>query len=317
MTDSSTAAKEPDMAGQITQRIATYRPKKIDDDVWDSVGPMLQERVTLAKPLSPGMATRLLSAGAGLCVWAAAEHIPLDVEKIFSDETIERYVSEGLNAKPGGSSATIRSRLRRLARPATRNRTATIARSDIRPPYTPSEIRLLRRTVAAQRVAVRRRRLSALMALAAGCGCNATDVRYVRGVDVVRTVAGGLQIAVGGPRARTVFCLAGYEDDLAAAVEAVGDGPLVGGNGSSGRTSLASDLAALMQAGPDLPKLNVGRLRATWMVTMLSARVPFAALLKTAGVVSARSFVELLNAVPDINPDAVAEMFRHAGLEHA
>jgi len=68
-----------------------------------------------------------------------------------------------------------------------------------------------------------------------------------------------------------------------------------------------------MVAGSHVPALSVSRLRATWMVTMLSAAVPLGWMLEAAGVTSTRSFYALLAYAPTPDPALRAELLRNAG----
>jgi hypothetical protein len=85
----------------------------------------------------------------------------------------------------------------------------------------------------------------------------------VRGTDVARR-SGGVIVQVSGPRPRTVPVLARYHRPLLDAARSAGDG-LVCGGAEHGRRNLTNRLAASLDGGGGLPRLDTSRLRATWL----------------------------------------------------
>ena len=81
--------------------------------------------------------------------------------------------------------------------------------------------------------------------------------------DVVER-SGGLVVVVGGPRARAVPVLARFHEPLRQAAASAGEGYLLGGNAPQ-RKNLTDTLCAALCRDAGLPRLEAGRLRATWL----------------------------------------------------
>ncbi len=277
------------MTPEVRARIDAYRPRAAPDG-WDAVADMVRDRVGACEPSTPEMAARLLSAAAGLALWADHNAVPAGPEVVFSDASLERYCATAL-AGTAGSVATIRSRLRRLRDAGQPKPTPTISRSAARPPYTPDELAGLWRLASAQPTVQRRRRALSVICLSAGAGCSSADLRHVDAESIVDDPEGPTFVNIGGPRPRRVPVLAGFDVALVALAEGV-CGPLVAPDPTS--RNFSSHLVDDIDGGEDLPRLEVARLRHTWLVCLLDAWVPTAAIMTLAGVKTTRILEELL-----------------------
>lgn len=299
------------MTPQISEAIDSYRPRVVTDEVWDTAGPIVRRRVRATGPTSLSMARRLLSAAAGMVVWALGDHVPAVEQTLFSTETVERYVAI-LTEKDARDHATIRSRLRRLTKAgSTAPAPASYAHRSVKPPYTTEEIAGLLATAKNQPTSLRSRRLVGVIALGAGCGLSAGDMRTVKGTDVTRAASGAVQVEVGGSKARRVVCLATYEDDLLAVAAAAGDRLIVVGDGSESARGLVCTLTETM-VGDLSGRLSAARLRSTWLTTMLSARVPLAWIMAAAGLSTARTLADLLPYAASVDQNQFDEALRFA-----
>lgn len=277
------------MSPEVQQRIVSYAPRFVPAERWLAVADLVRDRVRLAGPSSAEMALRLLSPAARLAMWAAKEQIPLEAEVLFSDETIERFVStlDGTDK----SKTTIRGRLRRLRDAGKPSRTPKIRHNAARPPYTPDELVGLWRLAAAQPTAPRRDRLQALICASAGAGAGSPDLRHVYDTSVIDDPEGPTFLGIGGDKARRVPVLAGFDVTLVGLAERA-DGLLVGP--SAGKRNLIPQLTTGIVGGDDLPRLEVARLRHTWLVCLMNAWVPTAAIMNLAGIKTMRVLEDLL-----------------------
>ena len=276
------------MTPEVDQKIGAYAPKGVDAAIWESVAELVRDRVRAVSPPLE-MVVRLMAAASRLAAWAVQEHLPRDAAAIFSEPTIERYVSQ-LDASDK-SKATVRSRLRRLAVDRTHSLVPKIGHRSVRPPYTPTELVGLWRLAGSQPTALRRRRLQALICCCAGAGCRSSDLRHVFNTSVVDHPEDPICLDIGGDNPRRVPVLAGF-DRVLVEVAAATDGLLVGP--SAGNKNLIPSLTGSIVGGEDLPRLEVARLRATWMVCLMSAWVPVATIMQLAGVKTMRVFEDLL-----------------------
>lgn len=286
----TTKHSQPALPPEVDQAITEYSPKLASATLWSDHGELVLSRVRALRPQGVEAARRLLSAGAGILAFANDNHIPLQPETLFSDEVIERYIATGVKGR-SGTRATLRSRLRRLQNASVPAQIPEISYRRVKPPYDRNELAGMWRMVSAQPSAKRKRRLQALYCLCLGAGCDSTDLRHVYGTSV-RTTGDIVLVDIGGRRPRTVPVFAGLGETLIELAEETGQGLLIGGNPD--HVQVVNALTASATGGDDLARLNPTRLRHSWMVALMSARIPLSQLASLAGIATLRVFEDLL-----------------------
>jgi hypothetical protein len=129
-------------------------------------------------------------------------------------------------------------------------------------------------------------------------------LRHLTGSDVVWR-SGGLVVVVGGPRARVVPVLERFHEPLEQAAAFAGAGYLVGG-GCAARRNLTDTLAAALCSDAGLPRLEAGRLRATWLISCAEV-IGLAVFMRAAGVRCSQRLGDLIRYLPAVEePAAVA-----------
>lgn len=279
-----------ELSPEVVKAIDSYKPRKASGDVWADHGDIVRDRVRAVSPKGVEIACRLIAAGASLLAYAAKEAIPLDDDIVFSDETIERYTAVG-GGGTAGSSGTIRSRLRRLSDAYKPNQTAKLARPKLRDPYKKDELRGLWQLISNQTPS-RTRRLQGLYCLSLGAGCDARDLRTVRGTSVRRDNDNIVYVTIGEPRPRRVPVLSDIGDTLLSLAEEAKENPIIGGDPKS--KNLVNNVVKLAKGGQDLPKLDASRLRHSWLVAMIESRIPLPVIAKMAGLSTIHSIEDLL-----------------------
>ena len=186
-------------------------------------------------------------------------------EVLLHPSVIERFATcaPGLS---GVARRTLRTNLRFLARavvPALAPADASLPRERAKAPYSPAEIAGYLALADAQPTAARRMRAAGLVCLGAGAGLIRSDLRAVRGGDVICR-SGGVIVQVRGARPRAVPVLSRYHEPLLAAARFAGTGLVTGGT-DPGRRNLATPLIRSLAGGTGLPRLDTSRLRATWL----------------------------------------------------
>lgn len=142
--------------------------------------------------------------------------------------------------------------------------------------------------------------------LSLGAGCDSEDLRTVTGDDVYEDNS-IVYVAIGEPNPRTVPVLASVGPTLLELAEGVdGDELVIEGN-PEGR-NLVNRVINAADGGEDLPKMAVIRLRHSWLVAQLNARIPLGLLAQYAGFKTLRTLEDLL-AYTAYPPDKVAEAF--------
>jgi integrase len=178
---------------------------------------------------------------------------------------IERFTAHGPGLS-GPARRTLRTNLRFVAGkvvPQLCAQDAPLPRERAKAPYTPAEIDGYLALAAAQPTTARQMRAAGLVCLGAGAGLIRSDLRAVRGTDVICR-SGGVIADVRGTRPRVVPVLARYHQILLAAAEFAGENLVTGGT-SPGRRNITNPLARSLAGGTGLPRLDTSRLRATWL----------------------------------------------------
>jgi integrase len=156
-------------------------------------------------------------------------------------------------------------------------------------------------------------RASSLICLGAGAGLIGAELRHLRGVDVVRR-SGGLLVLVGGRRARTVPVLPRFHEPLTAAAAFASGGYLLGGS-SPQRRNLTDALRAALCTDAGLPRLQAGRLRATWLVACAEL-IGLPAFMHAAGIACSQRLGDLVSYLP-APPEEAAVALLGGAREHA
>jgi len=279
----------------VTATIAGYRSR----GATEAAAAFVRRAVTAAEPASVVRARTLLWACARLAGWGEGVGLEPVPEVLLHPSVIERFVVVGMASAPMARRRTVRTNLRFVAR-----RVAPVlsppdplalARSRAKHPYSAAEIGAFLALAAAQPTPGRRHRLGALVGLGAGAGLTGADLRHVRGVHVARR-HGGLVVVVEGRSARVVPVLARYHERLAAAAAFAGAGYLIGGR-SPTRHNVTNRLIASVAGGVDLPRLELGRLRATWLAACAAA-VGLPAFFAAAGIRHSQHIGDIVALLP-------------------
>jgi integrase len=202
---------------------------------------------------------------------------------LLHPSVIERFAahSPGLSAV---SRRTLRTSLRFIARrvvPHLDPADAPLPRERAKPPHTAAQIAGFLALAAAQPALARRMRATALICLGAGAGLTGPDLRAVRGNDVIAR-CGGVIVAVGGPKPRTVPVLARYHGPLLTAATFAGPALITGGR-DTGRRNGTCPLTSRLAGGSGLPPLESSRLRSAWLAET-AALIGLPAFMHAAGI---------------------------------
>lgn len=297
----SPASQEELDAAWAARRIAGYRPFGLTESESALVLPVLRDWVIRSLPAPPAAVDRRLSSGVRLLVWCQEQGIALRPETVLREATLERFLHDAMGSAPGSSRSTVRTTLRSLAR-------ALLARPDLvpppsahgtvrmKPPYSPAEAAGLLALAAAQPTAARATNVRALLLAGLGAGLDDRELNTARGCWV-RADGPDVVVDVAGRRPRTVPVRSRYAAALLELASAAGDGWLLGGIDTD-RGSRVGALSGALSGGSDLPALSAGRLRATWLLELLTAGVRVDAVCAAAGLADPRLLVDLFPLLP-------------------
>lgn len=298
----------PARQNDIAAVIDGYVPGGVDAAVWHTVGDEVRRWVRAANPGHRRRALQLLYASAHLAAWCSARRVPAVAASALRDTSIEQFCAwaERQDRFSATTRSTIRARLRHVAAanavPGNRPAPPALPRGRIRPPYTAAQIRSYLQLARTQRDPDRRRRLTGLVTAGAGAGCAPEDFRNLRGGDITRE-GSTVWVRVTGNRPRRVPVIAALADPLMWAAQRSGDRLLVGGI-KPNRRSVTTTLLHRIDGGLDLPALEPGRLRSTWLAYHLVAGVRLDVVMAAAGLSTPTTIVDLVALLPAPSPDA-------------
>ncbi len=243
-------------------------------------------------------AAKLADHGAGL----GLEAVP---GVLLHPSVTERFTGSAPGISPAAR-RTLRTNLRFIGRrvvPQLYPADIPLPRERSKAPYRAAEISGYLALAGAQPTAARRMRAAGLVCLGAGAGLIRSDLRGVRGTDVI-TRSGGVLVQVRGARSRTAPVLARYHAPLLAAAAFAGSGLVTGGT-DPGRRNVTTPLTAALAGGSGLPRLDTSRLRSTWLRDCAEL-LGLATFLRAAGISCSQRLGDLVAGLePASETDAV------------
>jgi hypothetical protein len=275
--------------------IHNYTPRTPKRFWNDAVQEFTRSAVTELKPVTETDALRYLTTISQLVIWTVniACH-PMRREIVFDAGNIDEFVRRHETLRTPTSRNNMQFRLYRVSRELGCNappagRTGRRPSKDVYGPYTPRQMVRFRNQAASRTTPASRHNLKVLLSLSAGCGLNADEIMAMP-ASSIRVDGEAVRVDIPGPRARTVVCLAAWEDDLreATASELVDYYLFV----KDERATYAHEylhryVARAVTAGQ---AFHVERLRSTWIVTHLNAGTPIFILARALGLKGISTF---------------------------
>jgi integrase len=262
--------------------------------------------VAQAAPSNASRAKAWLFAAGRAASFAMSVGLSLEPEVVLSAGVIERFVMEWGPAVPVSTRRTVRSALRTLsARLQPGPPPVFLSRDRVKRPYRQAEIAGFLALADAQPTTPRRMRASGLICLGAGAGLTGVDLRAVRGRDIVER-SGGLIVEVTAGRPRRVPVLAGYHDRLGEAAGFFGDRFVIGGVELS-RRNITTPLISSLSGGKDLPRLETGRLRSTWLAAV-AEQIGLRAFMDAAGIACSQRLGDIIATLAPIGEEETVSL---------
>ena len=293
-----------DAARAAARAIAAYGPGSLAA----AAAAFARVAVARAERATPARAKALLFAAGRLARFGESVGLEPSPEVLLQRSTVERCIVVGCREVSPATRRTLRTNLRALHRALeAERRPAPVAlpRERSKPPYGEAEIAGYLRLAAAQPTRARRMRAAALVCLGAGAGLIGRELRHLRGEDVVER-SGGLVVAVSGRRPRIVPVLARFHEPLRAAAAFAGEDYLIGGNAPA-RKNLTDALCAALCRDAGLPRLESGRLRASWL-SECARLIGLKAFMQAAGIRCSQRLGDLVAKLPEVDEQAAVTL---------
>jgi integrase len=276
----------------VDEVIESYTPKGVAEDA----AVFAREVVGAASPPTPTRARAWLFAASRIAAFAASVGLEAAPQVILSVPVIERFILSVEDSMSPPTRRTLRSNLKALAAALVPGPAPVhLPRERAKAPYTRAEIAAYLALADAQPTLARAMRASGLICLGAGAGLVGADLRALTGAHVISR-SGGLLVEVTARNARVVPVLSCYHDRLRAAAEFFGRGFIVGGLDPA-RRNVTTALIASLSGGADLARLELGRLRATWLA-QVADQIGLRAFMDAAGISCSQRLGDIVAALP-------------------
>ena len=296
------------MLPEVAEAIATFQSRSVSPEA----ARFAQQVVQACEPTSPTRARSLLFASSRLAAFGLEAGLEGSFDVLFHPSVIERFILMSRFSAP--TRRTLRTNLRFIAKrvrsvqgpgplptplpTAISPPPAPLSREHAKAPYSDSEIAAYFALADTQPTTLRRMRANALICLGAGAGLTGSDLRHVRGTDVVCR-SGGVLVCVSGGRKRAVPVLSEYHERLLSAGGFFGDRYLVCGTDPN-RHNVTSPLISALSGGEELNTLSVYRLRVTWL-SSLARQIGLKAFMEAAGITCSQRLGDLVGEIPGID----------------
>lgn len=300
----------------VARAIENYRPQGATEDVWDQIAAVVRGAVLRARPATVGSAYSYMRATAQFVAWCLAQEVPLKPELLYSEANIERYMATGTTNLGEHSVASYRAGLRRVGRAATNRAPWTpepppLGKRRASRPYTTVQMESYIEIAAHQRTATRKRAAAGLIGLLYGAGVSTSEMVAITGSDLVHT-SGSLMLNVPGPNPRMVPVLPAVRPMLRELATLHPKGPLVSDRDPHERSMVAA-LTKLVHVPDYAPRLDVRRLRSTWLVTMLTSGLRVSEVMALASIKSTARLNDILADIPVRDEKCVQQIVGEVG----
>lgn len=295
----------------VDAELASYRPL-LGATVWETIRPFVHATVAgRCGEYSLGKRRMALIRMTAFAAWLHTTGYAQLNERALNPDLIDYYWHHRRTVVTEQTAKQERKLLRAIAGIApTIERNLPASRSEVKAPYSESELRDFRRWARWLRIPGHRRDALALLALCAGCGLSAGELMHVRRSHIIQLTDQKLGVTVTVRAPRTVPVLQAWADALAQVREGEPE-ELVFSPGS--RTRNGNQLVNVMRDIHGESKPIAGRLRTTWLTRHLAAGTRLDILLPAAGLKDAISLAPLVQHLAPVGPEAALAQLRLGG----
>lgn len=300
--------------------MSTYQPTVLDMHDWQQVRTFVSECVVSTYPEASGDTLRKIALGvARLAIDALHHGYDLVPEQVFDADFIAFHVSN-LNLSTHTLSS-LESKLEKVGRTVSmtwngRDDKVSYPTSLANEPYDDNEVAYLNQWASALATDRVRENAHVLLALGLGAGLRNCEVDSLTVKDVEITRAGVVVYPHGyrGAGKRYVPVSADYADTLCDAIagRAQDEFVFLPGDRVTGR-SCASDFVRRVRLA-HVP-VTLSRMRTTWIVRLMKAHIPEAAICEASGLRDLQHYVKYRERVGAVSARAFENQIRYAGTD--
>jgi hypothetical protein len=270
----------------VRQYVLKYRPRDLPPETWNAIAPLVQEIAPLVA-FTPGSARSAASLLTQHLWWCHDIGLPLEKRIVFHPDTIDRFAVEACAGYSEGTKGNYRNLLAKCGEAAVgpelyRPRPLPVKRPDRVAPYSRGDVAALYAWARGLRTSFMRTNAEVLLDVILSTGATAFEATRLVGTDFVEDEFGIVLNICVGQRPRTVPVRYELEEAIHALAMRSGENPVWHPERKRIQNSQISHFIGKCGAG-DAPKLNPQRLRVTWIVRQLEARVGMRELAAAAG----------------------------------
>lgn len=318
----STRATLDSLSPEIVAAIEKYEPKLPRQD-WDRVRTVVRGFVAASQPISPKSAIDLMWMTTRYALWAHSHAgvSPITVDVLADQTLFRRYITTGTKGVAESTIGTVRSQLANGISIIIEGPKQKVGYRKGAAPYTRADEARLILLARHQTTVLRRARLGAVVALGAGAGLNSAELRGVLPGHITEQTRDGVSLlqveVVAGVRPRTVPVRDTYRELLSDALRWHQEGgfsptdPLTGS--PTARNVVGRIADDCLNADGSRPNVDAFRLRSTWLLAIVNARVPLTAILAAAGLKTPRPIVDLIPYLEEPDPAEFALVIAGVG----
>ena len=290
-------APPPPLSPDQEEWLATWTPAGLTADEWALVQPLTHDLLRRSGIKGTESIKKYARALATHLTFCAQHGYTLTGAEVMTGAAIDNSTRNGLKSARDSNRATARSLLRRLATTLQASdeapvRVQSIPHWDVKPPYSQHEMERIVRLTDLPADAAVRRRTKAAVALGAGAGLDLRDLRTMTRAHVDDRGSEGILLTVPSDRQRQVWLRAAYEEMLREGISGLTANECLLGRDSLYKGSLVNIYERIQPVGEDL-RVQQGRLRNTWLVTLMCEPIPLWSILRAAGLESPRTLADL------------------------
>jgi hypothetical protein len=286
----------PPLDPEVAAKVDGYEPRGLTPEQWARIRPFVVEVFARYQPTANESARQRLITLSMFVAWCDDLGHPLTLDAVLTYDLVEAFAS---TAKVSNhTAASYRSRLRGIVgkvNPAGKGPTASVAVAHraVKPPYAPRGVAAMVRIARTQPSSVTGRQLSACVGLGFGAGLDSVDLKPLLARHLHDEATEGVRIEVPGPRPRTVWVMACFEDLVRVALDGLAPADRVIGKVAD-RRNVAGKIFENAHILGDAPAFEQSRMRTTWLAGLLTSQVPLPIIMQAAGLTSARTLTDLL-----------------------
>ena len=239
--------------------------------------------------------------------WTRRAGYDPEIDAILRGDVIDESLRNALVDAPASTRATVRANLRRLATTVSLSPEApaprlSIGHWDVKAPYVASEVAWIWRQIELERDDRQRRRLQTTVSLGLGAGLDTRDIKEMTRSHINDLGEEGIRVDVPGDRPRQVWLRRDYEPMLRSGISRLTKNEHVLGRQNMHKDAV-TDLYGRIQPVGKGPRIQQGRLRNTWIATLMTEPIALRTVLAAAGLSGARTLTDLARFIEPVSGD--------------